>query len=313
MEISDSRLKYLYEAHRQGTMRAASEHFNVAPSSVSRQIASLERELGMVLVEKGRHTVHLTEAGELLVAYYREREGRHELLVSALDDLRGMRTGQVRIAVGQSLVNSLLATVIQRYRKEWPGIHIHVIEVATQQVLSLISQDEVHFGLLLNPPADSKLRDRFSFPLPFEAVMPGGHPLASRRMVSLRDVMAFPLVLPTTNFRSRQLLEDIALKERLKLSPAVTVSSIPMLLSCIRAGVGVGVLPNIQINLNEEPGRESLVSVPIDDKTLSSFAVHAMTRLGRTLPRSAKVLLDSLEREIALRAHKTMPRKKAAA
>jgi hypothetical protein len=49
MEISDSRLKYLYEAHRQGTMRAASEFFNVAPSSVSRQIASLERELGLTL------------------------------------------------------------------------------------------------------------------------------------------------------------------------------------------------------------------------------------------------------------------------
>lgn len=303
MEISDSRLKYLYEAHRQGTMRAASEHFNVAPSSVSRQISSLERELGLTLVEKGRHTVHLTEAGEVLVAFYRERVGRHESLVSALDDLRGMRTGHVHVAVGQSLVNSLLAGVIQRYRQDWPGIRVHVTEVATQQVLALIAQDEVHFGLLLNPPPDAQLRGRFSVALPFEAVMPLTHPLAKRRTVSLREIFEFPLVLPTANFKSRQLLEEIAIKESLPLNPAVTASSIAMVLSCIRAGVGVGVLPNI--SLNQEPGRENLVGVPIDNVVLSSFTVHAMTRLGRTLPHAAQVLLDMLEREIA--AHTRTP------
>jgi DNA-binding transcriptional LysR family regulator len=306
MEISDSRLKYLYEAHRQGTMRAASEFFNIAPSSVSRQIAGLERELGLVLVEKGRHTVHLTEAGKLLVDYYRERVGRHEALISALDDLRGMRTGHVRVAVGQSLVNSLLATVIQRYRTEWPGIRVHVTEVATQQVLALISQDEVHFGLLLNPPSDSQLRDRFSFALPFEAVVPRDHPLADKPLVALRDLFQYPLVLPTPNFRSRQMLEDIAIKEQLTLNSAVTVSSIHMLMSCIRAGVGVGVLPNIY--LNQEPGTESLVSIPIDNEALSSFTVHAMTRLGRTLPHSAQVLLDLLEREIGARRQRQRPR-----
>lgn len=305
MEISDSRLRYLYEAHRQGTMRAASEHFNVAPSSVSRQIASLERELGLTLVEKGRHTVHLTEAGELLVAYFRERIGRHETLANALDDLRGMRTGHVRVAVGQSLVNSLLASVIHKYRQGWPGIRIHIAEVATQQVLTMIAQDEVHFGILLNPPSDSQLRDRFSFGLPLQAVVPIGHELDRCSQLSLRQLFELPLVLPTTNFRSRQLLEEISIRVGLTLNPAVTVSSISMLLSCIRAGVGVGVLPNIR--LNQEPGAESLVSIPIDDEVLSSFAVHAMTRLGRNLPQSAQVLLDMVEKEIAARLRGISP------
>lgn len=309
MMISDGRLKYLYEAHRLGTMRAASEFFNIAPSSVSRQIAGFERELGLTLVEKGRHSVHLTEAGQILIEYYRERVGRHETLMSALDDLRGMRTGHVRVAVGQSLVNSLLAAVIERYRKEWPGVRVHVTEVATQQVAALISQDEVHFGLLLNPPSDSQLRDRFSFRLAFEAVVPATHPLASRALVTLRELMDYPLVLPTPNFRSRQLLEAIAIREHFALDPAVTVSSIHMLVSCIRADVGIGVLPNIY--LNQEPGTEGLVSIPIDNEILSSFTVHAMTRLGRTLPHGAQVLLDMLGREIAARQQKT-PRRHGA-
>jgi DNA-binding transcriptional LysR family regulator len=296
MEVSDSRLKYLYEAHRRGTMRAASEHFDVDPSSVSRQIAGLERELGLLLVEKGRHTVTLTEAGRLLVDYYQERSGRYDALKSALDDVRGMRTGHVRVGVGQSLINALLARVVHAYRQEWPGIRVHVMEVPSQQVLSLLMHDEVHFGLLLDPPPDPQLRDRFHFAQPLQLVVPYNHPLAQRDSVALRDLLAYPLVLPTSNFRSRQLLEEIAVREGFQLDPVMTVSSIHMLVNCIRAGIGIGLTADIY--LAHEPGTDHLVSIPIDNEVLSSFSVHAMTRQGRVLPRSAQVLLSMLERAI---------------
>ncbi len=296
MEVSDSRLKYLHEAHRRGTMRAASEHFDVAPSSVSRQIAGLERELGLQLVEKGLHKVRLTEAGRLLVDYYEQRNSHHEDLVAALDDLRGMRSGHVRLAVGQNLVTTLLAQVIQQYRSEWPGIRVHVTEVASQQVQSLVCQDEVDFGLLLNPPQDPQLVDRFSFEQPLRVVATKDHPLARQASVTLAEILSHPLVLPTGNFRSRQILEELAVKAGLTLDPVVTVSTIHMLLSCIRARIGIGLLPVIY--LNHEPGTEDLVSIPIDDAVLSAFSVHLMARRGRTLPRSAHVLINLLERSI---------------
>ena len=66
------RLRYLYEAARLGTMRAASEELNVATSSISRQIAALEKDLGMRLIEGGRRKIKLTEAGDAAFAYYRE-------------------------------------------------------------------------------------------------------------------------------------------------------------------------------------------------------------------------------------------------
>jgi DNA-binding transcriptional LysR family regulator len=68
-------------------------------------------------------------------------------------------------------------------------------------------------------------------------------------------------------------------------------------MNCVRAGVGAGLLPDI--DLNNEAGNEELLNLPIDDAVLLSFKVHGMTRLGRTLPKSAQVLLEMLEREIA--------------
>lgn len=61
--INESRIRYLYESSRCGTVRAAAEHLGVAPSAVSRQIALLEDELGIVLVERHKRGVRPTEAG----------------------------------------------------------------------------------------------------------------------------------------------------------------------------------------------------------------------------------------------------------
>jgi len=66
--LNEIPLKYLYESARQGTMRAASEELDVATSSISRQITSLEKELGISLIEKNRRGIKLTEAGQLACA-----------------------------------------------------------------------------------------------------------------------------------------------------------------------------------------------------------------------------------------------------
>ena len=128
MELNDTRLRFLFEAHRCGSMRAASEVMDVAPSSVSRHITALEEEVGLPVIDKGRHSVQLTEAGRALLEYYTQRRMQLESVKAALDDLRSMRTGHVRIGVGQNLVDPLLAAAIHRYRQDLPGIRIHGFE-----------------------------------------------------------------------------------------------------------------------------------------------------------------------------------------
>ncbi|MBW8077744.1 MAG: LysR family transcriptional regulator, partial [Gallionella sp.] len=65
--LSDAKLRYLAEAAALGSMHAASEKLDVAVSSISRQIAQLESELGLPLIERGRRALKLTQAGEMAV------------------------------------------------------------------------------------------------------------------------------------------------------------------------------------------------------------------------------------------------------
>lgn len=293
MEINDSQLKYLYEAFRRGSMRAASEHFDVAPSSISRQIAGLERQLGVALVERGRHAVKLTPAGQLLVSYYRESLHQRQGLIAALDDLRGMRQGSVSLAVGQGLVGSILIPAMAAFRREFPGIRLNLHEVANQQVISMVVDDEVHFGVVLEPPREPRLRSRLRLAQPLRLVMRPNHPLAKRASVSLQELVAEPLILAGPSFRSRQILEQITREEGLQLDPAITCSSIPMVLSCALAGLGLALLTELYVTEHVAAGR--LAAVPIAHPALDRVAIHTVVRVGRRLPKSAVTLLDLLE------------------
>src|SRR6202044_4071636 len=99
--VQDLNLRYLYEAAKLGSMRAAADQLGVAVSSVSRQISQLEAEVGMVLIEHGRRNVKLTEAGRLLIEYYAEQLTQRELFEGRLADLKGLRTGRIELAIGE--------------------------------------------------------------------------------------------------------------------------------------------------------------------------------------------------------------------
>jgi hypothetical protein len=71
--LTDSRIVYFFEAVRCGTIRAAADYLNVAPSAVSRQIGLLEKELDAALVERHARGVKTTEAGQCVIEYFREK------------------------------------------------------------------------------------------------------------------------------------------------------------------------------------------------------------------------------------------------
>src|ERR1039458_6763211 len=169
--FTDDRLKYLFESVRLGTMRGASEHLDIAPSSISRQISSLEKEIGTPLVEKGRHTIQLTPSGELVVDYYRDRLSQRETLIAAIDDLRGLRQGHLTIAVGQGLIRMPLVRALREFMSKNPGIGVSVRSVSSREVGNFVRTDEAHFGIMLDAPQEPRIRTRFIIPQPYYLIL----------------------------------------------------------------------------------------------------------------------------------------------
>lgn len=297
MDLNDASLKYLYESYRRGTMRAASDHFNMAPSSISRQIRSLEKSIGLPLIERGRHRIKLTHAGQLVLDYYRDHQGHYETLVSALDDLRGLRRGNVVVAIGQGLLGEFIVPAIARFLSTYPGLRIRLKDAPTAEALNMVYEDEAHFGILLEPAGDPALQTRKTVVQPVRAIVSNSHPLAKLRRAGIRDVLRDDLILPTGNFRTRQIIERLAAESGGELDPLITSTSIPLIRSLVMANVGFAILPETVVLSELRTGQ--LKAIPLIEPAFNKSEIHLVYRRGRTLPSTATMLLNMIEEEIA--------------
>lgn len=82
-------------------MRLASDKIGVAVSSISRQIAQLEKTMGVALIERGRRAIRVTGAGRLAYEYYQGCIANEEAFMNRLHEHRQLKAGKVSIAIGE--------------------------------------------------------------------------------------------------------------------------------------------------------------------------------------------------------------------
>ncbi|HET6564066.1 MAG TPA: LysR family transcriptional regulator, partial [Xanthomonadales bacterium] len=239
----DNRLRYLAEAIRGGTMRAASENLNVAPSSISRQIAQLEDELGVPLIERNRSPLKLTEAGKMALAYYREFTNQQEAFISQVRDLKGLKAGEVSLAVGEAMIGELLLEVLQQFMSQYPDIRIHIRSGGTLDVVGMVLEDEAHMGMVFQPEPDAKIRVRASSDQPLKVIVSPAHPWSRLDSVSFADIANERLALPEPQFRICQVIYAASSAEHVFLTPVLESNSLRVLKEFAHSGSGITILP----------------------------------------------------------------------
>lgn len=293
LALQDLNLRYLYEAAKLGSMRAAADSLGVAVSSVSRQIAQLEEDLGVSLIEHGRRNIKLTQAGELLIAHYSDQSRLNEAFEAKLSDIKGLRTGRIELAIGEGFVGRPLSNMLVRFNARHPGLFINVhISASSNEVVSLVAADDAHLGLVFQSSDDPRIRVLASVRQPLCAVMKVDHPLATRKLLKLADLKTDRLCLPESSFRTRQLLRTAESEEGVSLQPSVSSNSLTLLKSLLTASEFVTVLPVLAVS--EEVRNGQFAAVPIDSAALQEASVQLIGRLGRRQPPAPLRMVSAL-------------------
>ena len=296
-DFEDESLKYLYMSTRLGTMRAAADALGVSPSSVSRQISHLEKKLGVQLVEKRSHKMRLSEAGQYVFEYYKERLVHKEVLITNLDDLKGIRTGHYTLAVSEGFISSILFSTLARYIEEYPGVQLDIITASTQDIISMICEDLAHVGFIFDTFPDPRVRIKFVIEQTHKAIVSNSHPLASRKSINLRDLVEFPLILPKQEFYIRGALRAVEQAENIKLRPSIATNSLLLTRELVKCTLGVSIISDLSIIDELDSG--NLIALSINDEALMGAKVDVITRLGRVLPSGAQAILNILEMEMS--------------
>lgn len=293
--VQDRRILYFFEAVRLGSVRAAADTLDVAPSAVSRHIALLEQELNAPLMERHRRGVKPTDAGERVLEYYRQRLTQQEILIDSLQALRGLQSGSITLAVGEGFIEGL-ADVLAEFSDRYPKIEILINVCGSNEVIRQVVEDESHIGLVFNPANDPKIRTHGRRRQPVRVIVNATHPLAqSEGPIPLAGLDEFRLALPNVSYGIRQILTLAEHQLGVSLVPTVTCSTIAMLKRYAMRG-GVTLLP--QFVVEEEIAQGKLVALPLHHDVFSQPEAQLITRLGRQLGVGASRLLSMLLQEM---------------
>jgi len=127
--IDVRRLRLLFELSHRGTITAVADALAYTPSAVSQQLAALEREAGVPLLERSGRRVALTPAGAVLVGYAESVLAVLEEASAALAATRTSLTGRLRIGAFPSAARTLLPPALVALGHEHPGLELMVTEL----------------------------------------------------------------------------------------------------------------------------------------------------------------------------------------
>jgi DNA-binding transcriptional LysR family regulator len=177
------RLRLLRELSARGTIGAVAEALSYSPSAVSQQLAALEKEAGVKLLEKSGRNVRLTAEAQTLAGHADALLARVEEAESELRAMTGQVTGTVRIATFQSAGLFLLAPALKRLTAAHPALRAEVEDAEAETTLPSLALGALDLVLgddypLVPRRPDPRIEVEPLLREQFRVVLPAGHPLA---------------------------------------------------------------------------------------------------------------------------------------
>jgi DNA-binding transcriptional LysR family regulator len=290
-----SRLRVLVAVAREGSITAAAEVLHYAQPSVSNQLAKLEAEVGVPLLQRMGRGIRLTDAGRLLVERAETILAQVESVHAEMDELAGLRTGRVRLAAFPSALATLVPLAAARVTARYPGIDLTLIEAEPPDALSALRGNDVDAALIFEhgEPPQVDRRDTTMTPLleePLYVVTPAdrtweGPGTELSTYAETRWIAGCE--------RCREHL--VAACEQAGFSPVIEFETDDYVAvqALVAAGLGVSLLPGLTLVANRNPG------VRLDRIVGMRRQVVAAVYGKPPASQPAQVLLDALKATIS--------------
>lgn len=287
---------YLDAVARQGSIRKAAETLNISASAIDKQLIFAEKELDVALFERLPGGMRPTSAGEILLLAIREWRREFAQVKAEINQLKGLRRGEVKIAVAQESVLEFVPSVLAKFAIEHPRISNGIRVVESDRVRQMVIEGAVDFGLTFSPQPLPGVVTTASLQFNIRAVVPASYQIGGRNKISAGELFQHPIIIPDVNTHLRDVLEIVAARIHMKLQPVMTTNSIELIKAMVRQGLGVGIITVAEGP--SPPETEGIVVLEIDGKNMPSFTLSLISSRQRKL--SAAAILERRHFELSM-------------
>jgi DNA-binding transcriptional LysR family regulator len=294
------RMRILREVAEHGSIAGAAQALSFTPSAVSQQIATLERETGVALVERGPRSIRLTEAGRALAAHTDGVVASLEAAEADIHAIAGVRGGMLRLASFPTAYATIMPPALVEFRGRHPGVELTLTESDPLAALERVKSGELDLALLYEYPYvpfpdDDAVQQVPLLEEPIRVLLPRGHAAARRRAVPLKALADESWITSTARSSCHLFVARICRAAGFEPDIALESDDHAVWQGLVAAGAGVALAPDLALE-HLHPGVEAR-PVALQPLVRRVFAAH---RTGGRTP-AVDAMLTVIEETVSAR------------
>ena len=190
----------------------AARRLSLSQSAISQQISTLERQLGVKLIDRTGAGARPTAAGDILLQYARQILTKVDEAQRVLTDYERAGGGVLRIGAGGAACHYLLPSILNEFHDRFPKLELHVRSGHTRLTLERLHEGELDAGVLTLPVSQPKLRILDLGSDELVAIVAPSHAWAGRRRVQASEFASQPLLIYERRSQTFALIERLLLE-----------------------------------------------------------------------------------------------------
>ncbi|WP_036518497.1 LysR family transcriptional regulator [Nocardia sp. 348MFTsu5.1] len=221
----------------------AAERLHVTQPTLSRQLARLERDLGVLLFDRRGKRLNLNAAGQIYLRHARRAVAEIETAKYELAELVNPVEGRIELGFLHSFGIWLVPTLIREFRGQSSHVAFGLAQGAAEDMLGLVLSGDTDLAIVSPRPKSIEVGWTPIMRQHLGVAVADTHPLAQRDQVTINDVRDESFVAMETGFGMRRILEELCAAADFRPNITFESAELATVGGLVAAGLGVALLP----------------------------------------------------------------------
>ncbi|AOA58086.1 LysR family transcriptional regulator [Acinetobacter larvae] len=283
---------YFIAVAQTGNLRKAAEQCYISVSAVHRQIVLAETQLGIPLFERLPSGLKLTLAGELLYADLLRWQKDFQQTQNRFHEIQGLQRGQVNWGLISALSEDFCHQALLHFRQHYPWINFNVHILESERIAQMVMQNDIDFGLILNPQQQQHLKVDYFIEVPLGFVIPKQHVLAQHKKIRFADTLEQSHLLATAALTVHAQIDAWYKKHRFQPRHSLQCNDIRMMIALLKQNYGIAILSYLDVYPWIISG--DFIFQPIIEPGLPPLTLALCTAPKRQISRVAQMMMSLL-------------------
>lgn len=236
-------LHYFSEVAKQRSFTKAANILHVSQPSISKVVKTLENELGVTLFERLGRDVILTDVGAAVFHRAQFIVNEFNDLSKEIHDVANVRRGKITIGLPPMVGACFFPQIIHEFKRTHPQVALKLIEVGSKQIELDVKNDVLDIGVFALPLTVSGIDSVLLTHEPLQAVFPITHPLAIKKIISLKELKSEDFILYRDDFSLNDLIYEECQKNGFVPNVVCQSSQWDFIVEMVGAKLGIALLP----------------------------------------------------------------------